>query len=182
LCGHLRFEPIQLHGPGIPSDGLIFSPVKGREIFIIGLARGLKEYRAYLKPGGYLAFTEMCWFMSEPPAEARAYFDNVYPDIRDADEVRRMAADSGYRVIESFNLPDSAWWDDYYTPMLGRIKELKVKNAGVAEAEAVYDACKTEIEMFRQHSKSYGCAFFVLQRLCPPGIRAIRHAGDQRHL
>jgi hypothetical protein len=70
----------------------------------------------------------------------------------------------------------------YYTPMLGRIKELKVKNAGVAEAEAVYDACKTEIEMFRQHSKSYGCAFFVLQRLCPPGIRAIRHAGDQRHL
>jgi cyclopropane fatty-acyl-phospholipid synthase-like methyltransferase len=134
-------------------------------IFIIGLARGLKDFRAYIKPGGYLAFTELCWFVSEPAAEAKAYFDNVYPDIRTAEEVRRMAAGSGYSVIESFNLPDSAWWDDYYTPMLGRIKELKVKNAGVAEAEAVYDACKTEIEMFREHSKSYGYAFFVLQRI-----------------
>ena len=35
---------------------------------------------------------------------------------------------------ESFNLPDSAWWDDYYTPMMARMTELKVKNVGVAEA------------------------------------------------
>jgi SAM-dependent methyltransferase len=134
-------------------------------IFIIGLARGLQDFRACLKPGGYLAFTELCWFVSEPPAEARAYFDNIYPDIGTADEVRRLAAASGYRVIESFNLPDSAWWDDYYTPMLERMKELKFKNAGVAEAEAVYAECAAEIEMFRRHSKSYGYAFFVLQRI-----------------
>ncbi len=133
-------------------------------IFIIGLARGLADFRAYLKPGGYLAFTEMCWFVSDPPAEAKAYFDKVYPDIRGVDEVRRMAATSGYRVIESFNLPDSAWWDDYYTPMLGRMEELKLKNAGLAEAEAVYADCEIEVEMFRRHSKSYGYTFFVLQK------------------
>lgn len=134
-------------------------------IFIIGLARGLKDFRAYLKPGGYLAFTEMCWFVNEPPAEAKAYFDKVYPDLKSADEVRRMALASGYRVIESFHLPDSAWWDDYYTPMLARLPELQRKNAGVAEAQAVYAACEAEAEMFRRHSKSYGYAFFVLQRV-----------------
>jgi len=133
-------------------------------IFIIGLARGLEDFRAYLKPGGYLAFTEMCWFVDAPPAEIRAYFDTVYPDIRTVDDVRRMAVASGYRVIESFNLPDSAWWDDYYTPMLERMKDLKVKNAGVAEAEAVYAECETEAEMFRRYSKNYGYTFFVLQR------------------
>ena len=42
------------------------------------------------------------------------------------------------------NLPDSAWWDDYYTPMLERMKELRFKNAGVAEAEAVYAHCEAE--------------------------------------
>jgi len=99
-----------------------------------------------------------------PPAEIRAYFDTVYPDIRTVDDVRRMAVASGYRVIESFNLPDSAWWDDYYTPMLERMKDLKVKNAGVAEAEAVYAECETEAEMFRRYSKNYGYTFFVLQR------------------
>lgn len=134
-------------------------------IFIIGLARGLRDFRTYHKPGGYLAFTEMCWLVSEPPADAKAYLDQVYPDIKTLDEARRMAAESGYSIIESFNLPESAWWDDYYTPMLGRIKELEIKNAGVGEAQAVYGACKTEIEMFRKYSKSYGYAFFILRRI-----------------
>jgi len=134
-------------------------------IFIIGLARGLQNFRTYLKPGGYLAFTEISWFVSDPPAEVKTYFNNVYPVIRHADEVRRMAAASGYKVIESFNLPDSAWWDDYYTPMLKRMEGLKIKNAGVTEADEVYTNCEAEIEMFRRHSKSYGYTFFVLQRL-----------------
>jgi len=133
-------------------------------LFIIGLARGLNDLKAYLKPNGFLAFTEMCWFVSEPPAEARAYLDRVYPDIRSVEEVCRMASASGYRVIESFRLPDSAWWDDYYTPMLERMKVLKAQNAGIPEAEAVYAECETEVEMFRRHSMSYGYQFFVLQK------------------
>lgn len=134
-------------------------------IFVIGLERGLKEFRAYLRPGGYLAFTELCWFVDDPPAEARTYFASVYPEIRPAEEVRRMAADTGYRVIDSFNLPNSAWWDDYYTPMLQRMEELEARNAGVAEAEAVYAHCRGEIDIFRRHSKNYGYTFFVLQRI-----------------
>ena len=133
-------------------------------IFIIGLARGLKDFRNYLKPGAYLAFTEMCWFVDEPPTEAKAFFDIHYPDIKPVDEVRRMAVASGYRIIESFNLPDSAWWDDYYTPMLDCITTLKQKNAEVPEAQAVYASCEAEAEMFRQHSASYGYTFFVLQK------------------
>ncbi|MDK9706022.1 MAG: MerR family transcriptional regulator [Desulforhopalus sp.] len=133
-------------------------------IFIIGLARGLKEFRTYLKPGGYLAFTELCWLTDDRPAEAKAFFDKVYPDIRSTSEVCLLAAKEGYKVVETFNLPDSAWWDDYYTPMLARMVELQVKNAGIPEAEAVYAECQTEAEMFRKHSKSYGYTFFVLQR------------------
>ena len=133
-------------------------------IFIIGLARGLKDFREYLKTGAYLAFTEMCWFVDKPPAEAKAYFDQHYPDIRPVDEVRRLAIANGYQVIESFNLPDSAWWDDYYTPMLERLPTLRRKNAGIAEAEAVYSSCEEEAAMFKRHSGSYGYTFFVLQK------------------
>ena len=134
-------------------------------IFIIGLARGLKEFRTFIKPNGYLAFTEMCWFVPDPPEEIKAYMDSVYPDIKSVNEVRQMALASGYKVIESFNLPASAWWDDYYTPMLEHLKELRVKNAGVAEADEIYASCELEVEMFRRHSDSYGYTFFVLQKL-----------------
>lgn len=133
-------------------------------LFIIGLVRGLKDFRVFLKPKGYLAFSELCWFHTDPPAEAKEYFNRVYPDIRTMDEVRQIATDSGYKVIGSFRLPESAWWDDYFTPMLERMKELKSKNAGVAEAEAIYAECTLETEMFRRYSQSYGYAFFVLQK------------------
>jgi len=162
----LEIETIEMSMIDMPFDKESFDLLWSEgSIFIIGLVRGLKDFRNYLKPGGYLAFTEMCWFVNEPPAEAKAYFDNVYPDIKNVEEVCRMAIDSGYKVIESFNLPDSAWWDDYYTPMLRRMQELKLKNAGVAEAEAVYSECETEVGMFRRHSKSYGYTFFVLKRI-----------------
>lgn len=133
-------------------------------IFIIGLKRGLNDFRTYLKHGGYLAFTEMCWLESDPPSEIKAYFDRVYPDIRTVDEVCRMTIECGYKVIDRFNLPDSAWWDDYYTPMLERMKQLKVKNAGIAEAQDLYAECEVESDMFRRYSNSYGYVFFILQK------------------
>ncbi len=133
-------------------------------IFIIGLLRGLRDFYDYLKVNGYLAFTEMCWFENEPPAEIRKYFDGIYADMHSPEEVCRLAVSAGYQVIDHFNLPDSAWRDDYYTPMLERMKDLKIKNAGIPEAEAVYAEAELEAEMFRRYSKSYGYTFFILQK------------------
>jgi len=67
-------------------------------------------------------------------------------------------------VAGSFVLPDSSWWDDYYTPMLARMEELRIRNAGVSEAQEVYARCEAEVEMFRRYSRSYGYAFFVLRK------------------
>lgn len=133
-------------------------------IFIIGLARGLEDFHKFIKPGGYLVFTEMCWFEADPPAEICAYLNRVYPDIRSINEVCELAKTYGYTVVDSFKLPASAWWDDYYTPMLTQMETLKQKNTGISEAEAVYAACEEEITMYLRHSASYGYGFFVLQK------------------
>ena len=107
---------------------------------------------------------EMCWTADDHPVEAQDFFDSVYPDIRGVDEVREVVRDAGYMVIGDFKLPDRAWWDDYYTPMLSRIEILRSKNAGIAEAEAVYAHLERESHMRRQHGASYGYVFFVLQK------------------
>jgi SAM-dependent methyltransferase len=132
-------------------------------IFVIGLERGLNEWRRYLKPGGYLAFSEMCWLEADPPQEIWDYFERVYPAMLSTQNCLSLANEQGYRVLEHFVLPVSAWWDDYYTPMLSRIKDLKVKNAGVPAAQAVYAECELEAEMHRRYNSSYGYVFFVLQ-------------------
>ncbi len=133
-------------------------------IFIIGLTRGLRDFERYLRPGGYLAFTELCWYDDDPPAEVKAFFAAAYPEMKTVGEVRQMATDSSYRVIDNFNLPDSAWWDNYYTPMLARMNELKQHNAGIAAAAEVYARCEAEIDIFRRYSNCYGYTFFVLRK------------------
>lgn len=32
-----------------------------------------------------------------------------------------MAQGAGFELVGDFRLPDSAWWDDYYTPMLAHM-------------------------------------------------------------
>lgn len=150
-----------------PADSFDLLWAEG-SIFIIGLVKGLRDFRQFLKPGGYVAFTELCWFTEQRPAEIEAYFAGVYPDIRTISNVAQLATDNGYRVLDTFQLPDSAWWDDYYTPMQLRLAELKRTHKGVPEAEAVYAACDTEMEMFRRHSQHYGYAFFILEKTQEP--------------
>ena len=136
-------------------------------IFVIGLERGLRDFKHYLKPGGYLAFTEMCWFSERDagqPAEAIAFFDRVYPDIRSVAGIRELVAQAGYRLVGDFNLPAKAWWDDYYTPMLARIEALRCRDQGIGEAEAVYSHLIDEAEMHRKYGADYGYTFFILQK------------------
>lgn len=133
-------------------------------IFIIGLERGLREFRRFIRPGGFLAFTELCWFTDTPSAEPKAFFDAVYPDIRNAEQITELAQECGYTQIESFSLPDSAWWEQYYNPMQTRLTELRARHGADPEAEEVYGFLDREIALFRQHSAEYGYRFVVLQR------------------
>ena len=164
----LPIEVRELSMIDMPFDAASFDLLWAEgSIFVIGLERGLRDFNRYLKSGGYLAFTEMCWFsggVADHPAEAVAYFDRIYPDIRSIEGVRELAAQAGYRLVGDFNLPAEAWWDDYYTPMLARIETLRRRNAGIAEAEAVYTHLEEEAEMHRKYAADYGYTFFVLQK------------------
>jgi len=162
---HLAIETREMSMLDMPFDEASFDLLWAEgALFVIGLARGMEDFRHLLAPGGVLAFTEMCLFEQAPPAELRAWFDDVYPDIHTIEEVRALATESGYELVGSFELPESAWWDDYYSPMLERMHELEKRNAGIPAADAVYARCEHEVEMFWRHSRSYGYAFFVLRR------------------
>ena len=50
-------------------------------IYNIGFERGLKEWRDYLKTGGYIAVSECSWFTAERPAEIHDFWMAHYPEI-----------------------------------------------------------------------------------------------------
>jgi len=133
-------------------------------ICVIGFREGLASWRRLLRPGGYLCLTEAAWFVEDPSPEAAAFWNDCYPAIKSVAANRAIAEDAGYEVVATFPLPASAWWDDYYTPMIERLADLRSKVAGNPEAEALIAFEEREIAVHREHGSEYGYEFFILRK------------------
>ncbi len=141
-------------------------------IYIIGFERGLREWRSLLKPGGFVAVTEISWLKPNPPEAACRFWNEAYPAMATVDEnLARLSgagkspkrSGAGYRSLGHFTLPENDWWDNYYHPMSARIEMLRGKYPNNPEAQAVLDAEYAEIELYRQYSDYYGYVFYIGQ-------------------
>jgi SAM-dependent methyltransferase len=135
-------------------------------IYIIGFERGLREWKLLLKKGGYLAVTELSWLKPNPPAEITAYWFENYPGMKTVGENLIILKEAGYRYIGHFILPDSSWWNDYYTPLEERIAKLQEKYRDDEEAMALLRESQRESDLHKIYSKWYGYVFYVMQK--PP--------------
>lgn len=133
-------------------------------LYNIGISNALRLCHGLLRPGGFLAFTDAVWRKQNPPPVVKASFDWDYPTMGTAADIVTAIQLSGLELLGRFTLPDEAWWDDFYTPMEQRIKELRRKYGNDAEALAVLDQLAQEPEMHRNYSGYYAYEFFVAQR------------------
>ena len=143
--------------------------------YSIGFAKALEAWRPLLRPGGYLAVSEATWLRSARPDEIVAFWQQEYPDMLDVEGCLDLFPRAGYRVIGSFPLPEQAWWQDFYTPMLGRLDELGRRFNGDPVAEAVLDESRREIEVFRRYSAFSGYTFVVARKAS--GQERVRRKG-----
>ncbi len=133
-------------------------------LYGIGLRNALRVCRGWLRPGGYLAFTDAVWRKEHPPAAVRAMFDEEYPAMGWLDDDLAAIEGEGFEVVGHFTLPDEAWWGDFYTPMERRIAALRDGYAHDVEALAILDRLAEEPEMHRLHADFYAYEFFVARR------------------
>ncbi len=94
---------------------------------------------------------------------AEAFWQAAYPAMADVTSNCEHAKAAGYDVRHCFALPDMDWWA-YYSPLEQRIPSLCESFADDAEALASIDEVTREIQLYRDHSSSYGYVFYVLQR------------------
>ena len=136
-------------------------------IYIMGFRNGLESCKRFLKPGGYVAVSELSWYTDEPPYEPRKFWEVSYPDMKTIDQNCRVIEDIGYELITSFTLPDSAWLDGYYTPLEERIPRMREKYAGDKKAIESLDGTQQEIDIFLKYSGSYGYVFYIMKASTP---------------
>lgn len=133
-------------------------------LYNLGLVEALRVCRDLLRPHGYLAFSDAVWLKPDVPPEVRAAFDAEYPTMGRVEDAVAHIAKAGFELCGHFQLPAEAWWDDFYTPMLMRLAELRETSAGDPEALAALDVLAREPEEHRRQADCYAYEFFVARR------------------
>ena len=133
-------------------------------IYIMGFQKGLTEWRQFLKPGGFIAVTELTWLESSPPKEVYDFWQGAYPGMNDIQGNLALVKEAGYRLIDHFILPEKAWWQEFYVPLAQRVQTLRRVHEGNAVAQSIYDAEEKEVNLYRRYSKTYGYVFYIMQK------------------
>ncbi len=129
-------------------------------IYNIGFEHGLRTWQPLLKPGGYVAVTELSWLKAGAPEALQTFWKEEYPGMRSVEQNCAGVQNAGYQLVDHFALPESAWWD-YYDPIEKRIQLLREKYAQNLDALEVLGREQQEVENYRQYSDYYGYVFYI---------------------
>ena len=134
-------------------------------IYNIGFEQGLKEWRRYLKTGGFVAVTEASWFTEERPDEIEKFWYDAYPGIdtipRQLDKLQK----TGYLPIAAFMLPEECWTDHFFAPQPPVQMAFLEKHAGNKAAEGFVNYMIHEARMYEKYRKYYGYTFFIGKKI-----------------
>lgn len=131
-------------------------------IFIQGFERGLRDWRKFLKKGGYLAVSELAWLKENPPEEPLKFFMAEYPAMQTHEGNLKIIAKVGYKLINS-SIFTKADWLNYYNPVEIKLVKLRKKYQGNQEANNFLDLIQKEITIYKKYSKYYGYVFYLMQ-------------------
>ncbi|MCT4638248.1 MAG: class I SAM-dependent methyltransferase [Bacteroidales bacterium] len=134
-------------------------------IYNIGFERGIKEWRRFLKPEGFIAVSEATWFTQERPQEIENFWNDAYSEIDTMSNKIEQMYRAGYLPVAAFVLPESCWIDNYYTPQTEVQKLFLKKYSGDKIAEQFIENQKYEAELYYKYKDYYGYVFYIGKKL-----------------
>lgn len=150
----LPFQPEELDL--IWSEGAIYN---------IGFERGLKEWRKFLKTGGYMAVTEVSWFTDERPSEIEKFWTDAYPEIDTIPNKIAQLQKGGYIPVATFILPENCWTDHFYAPQVAAQEAFLKKHAGNKTAEELVASERHEAQLYQKYKAFYGYVFYIGKKI-----------------
>lgn len=130
-------------------------------IYNMGFEKGLKAWKQFLKPGGYIAVSEISWFTDDRPAELDEFWMAAYPEIATLSGNVATMQRAGYEVIASFKLPENCWIENYYAPQEKIMEDFLKAHPGNAAAESLVAEQREEADLYRRFKEFYGYAFYI---------------------
>ncbi|HVN57857.1 MAG TPA: class I SAM-dependent methyltransferase [Bacteroidales bacterium] len=133
-------------------------------IYNIGFARGINEWRKFIKKGGYLAVTEASWLTDEQPQEIRNFWSDAYPEIGSIEAKSMQIQNAGYDLVTSFTLPEACWIDNFYVPQVKAQEEFMKKYPGNKTVEEFIANQRQEAKLYYEYKEHYGYVFYIARK------------------
>jgi len=158
-------NPLRASMEALPFDNEEFDVVWAEgAIYNLGFKRGIEEWKRFLKPGGLLVASEITWLTSDRPAELEAHWQREYPEIDTASGKMALLEQAGYAPIGYFVLPERCWLENYYEPMRRNFEAFLDRNRGTAEASAIVDAERREIELYETYRDYFSYGVYIASK------------------
>ena len=132
-------------------------------IYNIGFRKGLEKFKKFLKPGAFMVITEILWIKSNPPEALAEFWRNEYPVMLTINEAVDIIQASGFHLVDHFKLSESAWEQNYYTPLEQRLTAFSVKYQKNTKAKELISSIKQEIDIYRQFGSYYSYEFLIMK-------------------
>lgn len=115
-------------------------------IYVIGFERGLREWRRFLKPGGFMV---------------------VHDEQGNVREKLEQISNCGYELLGHFLLNKETWSNDYFAPLEKLVAEFRTKYPGDPKILEELRQAQVELDMFNENPERNSSVYFVMKKKWP---------------
>jgi len=133
-------------------------------IYNMGFKEGVREWRKFIKTGGFLAVTEISWISHSRPREIENHWNTEYPQIDTIANKTAVLEENGYTPYAHFIIPPYCWIENFYKPLQACFDSFINRNADSELAQKIIENEKKEIALYNKYNAYYGYVFYIAQK------------------
>jgi len=133
-------------------------------IYLMGFETGISVWSKYLKPGGIIAISDICWLTETRPEELEEFWLRECPEIDTVEAKLKVLTSQGYTPLGHYILPQECWIDNYYLPLKNSYTGFLERQNHSQNARDLVDQDMEEYEMYLKNKDYYSYGFYIAKK------------------
>jgi ubiquinone/menaquinone biosynthesis C-methylase UbiE len=142
LSDRIEVMNLSMHDMDFPDEKFDIIWCEG-SIFVVGFERGLREWRRFIKPKGFLV---------------------VHDENKETEKRIELIPNLGYDLVDHFYLSQDTWMNEYYIPLEKEIHRVRAEQVTDEKLLRELDKEQKEIDMVKKNPGRCSSVYFIMQK------------------
>ncbi len=113
-------------------------------VFVIGFEESIDKWRRFIKPNGFLV---------------------IHDEIKDQTKKLGLISKYGYLLIAQFELTDTIWWREYFTPLEQLVQKYRGMYPNDSEIRSEIEKDQNEINMCKSNPELANSFYAIIKKV-----------------